>query len=147
MLENTTISNVVETARRVIWPGGFRFVLNPKRYVNPVAFIGFDLEAWIESQYQWEPDRTGVDYVQAPLATVEHGTGDCEDFAAVVVASLLAQGQEVIVSFHFGSPSHVSVWSEGKLYSSGLVDECSWSEYTADAEDDYWYTIRNRVRP
>lgn len=136
-----------DCVRRVLHPGGFRFTLNPKKYVNPIAFLGFDLEAWIESQYQWQPDESGFDYLQAPIATVEHGTGDCEDFAAVVVASLLAQGKEVVVSFHVGSPSHVSVWSEGTLYSSGLVDECSWGEYTNDAEDEYWWTIRRRVRP
>lgn len=133
--------------QQTIQPGGWRFFLQPKEYVNPAAFQGFDLERWSENQYEWVADGRWVDVLQDPGETVETGRGDCEDYAAVATATLLARGQPCIVSVHFSvTRGHVTVWSDGTLYSSGVIrEDYSLEEYAED--NNYRWAFHNRVEP
>jgi predicted transglutaminase-like cysteine proteinase len=63
--------------------------------VVPPAGLGAvpqDVNKWVNQWVRYVPDKAGADYWQPPEETMKKGTGDCEDFALLKRALLIAGG-------------------------------------------------------
>ena len=126
--------------------------LRPAPYVDVDEFwSGFDLDAWADETYEWNPDPwNGVrDFVQPPRETVDGGRGDCEDFALVALSWARAQDRDGLGlgfcwAWPYPWPTHAIAFDEERVYSSGERFEGAVDEWLD--QSDYDYVLTRRVR-
>lgn len=115
------------------------WLIFPRRYIDTdYPWENFDLEEW-SKDFEWELDPwDGVyDHAQYPAETVEKGSGDCVDYAAVAASYLYATtDHELTLCYHAGRKgrsvqAHMTIFDEtaGTLYSSGRIREMTPDEY------------------
>jgi hypothetical protein len=125
--------------------------LFPARYVDHGSrWEQFDLVTWSEEDYEWiqDPWNGFRDFAQRPPETVEHGRGDCEDYALVAVAWAVANDRSGVgLAFcwevPFPWPRHVIAYDDERVYSSGSITESGVDEWIEDSK--YVFEVRRQL--
>lgn len=120
-------------------------LLFPRRYLDlDYPWHQFSITAW---NYDWREDPWGGlwDTLKPPAETVQDGRGDCEDYAFVVASALCADSsvdhvELVVAGKKWRTPSHVAVYADGRMYSSGQVTYGRPSDWLARTHYDWVVT-------
>lgn len=123
--------------------------LAPGRYVDrDPSWATFDIEAW-SGEYDWTGDgwRGYRDFARTPRDTVAARRGDCEDYALVALAWLVANDRPATLAFCWRQPypwpRHVVATDGERVYSSGRITRESLDEYRE--RDGYDWLVRRPV--
>jgi len=118
--------------------------LFPHLYVEEMEEL--DLEKYNE-EYEWELDPLNglLDHAQKPSKTVEKSTGDCVDYAFLVLSTKSDKKDIYLVTClnWFLFPRHMVVWDGEKVYSSGNIYNKCLEEYIEDSE--YKYSVKRKA--
>jgi hypothetical protein len=122
--------------------------LFPRHYADE-SLKHVDIEHWSD-EYEWRQDPwNGIkDFMRPPAETLEHASGDCEDYAMVVVSHHVANDIPVWVAVCWVEgdiiPSHFVAYDEDNVYSSGTIyEDTTLEEYLP--QEEYKRTLSRRV--
>jgi transglutaminase-like putative cysteine protease len=65
--------------------------LEPGDYASEILAINF----WVDKNIRYIRDIDGAEFLKTPVATVQTGTGDCDDIATVMAALMISAGNIV----------------------------------------------------
>lgn len=117
---------------------GFAYLF-PRRYAD-ADLKNVDIEHW-SKQFEWDQDGwNGMkDFLTEPEVTLEEQSGDCEDFAFVIVSHHLANDIPVGIAACWEkggiTPSHMVAYDKNCVYSSGNIHQStSLDKYIRDSK-------------
>ncbi|MFW6152900.1 MAG: hypothetical protein ACOC42_00930 [Halobacteriota archaeon] len=142
------------TLRRHTWLA-WRYL---DRFVEPEAIPDdFDIEAFVDD-FTWRQDplRGLADYASHVDATLERGSGDCEDFSLVVLSWIVRE--DGIAHFGFGYrphlawgrwrgirfPRHVFAWDGDRVYEAGGSGARIWGSLDEYTTFSRYHDVRHR---
>jgi len=119
-------------------------------FLFPHFFVGEGKQINIEEynkRYDWKQDPLNglLDHAQKPSTTIEKSTGDCVDYAFLVLSTKKDEEDVylVICLNKFLFPRHMIVWDGKGVYSSGVIHEKTLDEYIDDSK--YEYSVKRKV--
>ena len=129
------------------------FMAAPRRFLDVQREWGaFDIGWWSANDYEWEEDDWSglVDISQPVEETLTTGTGDCVDYATVVLSYLSATTDREL-SIHacytksrLPPKGHLIAFDGERTYSSGEIRRQTPEEYLAGSEYDVMFSRKVR---
>lgn len=139
-------------------------ILFPKLYITVnEAWAAMDLHHWSSDEYSWDQDGK-LDFVSRPESTYLSDSGDCEDYALVVLCAIFSKAKYSDIGQYSGMsdaselgdinlcvcgegwrPTHVVVEARGRVYSSGEIFTNTGLEEFID-QTDYDWGRRRKVK-